>query len=539
MARIPLVTGFWACAAATTMVGRVQMASSVVPSVDLILESPVKGVLAAAEFCTGKPLPSRLDCRMRSLLGCALLAALAAPSAPVAAQSNAERVANDSYTRSHDYDLVHQRIEVRNFDWDSTSLDGRVTTTLVALRPGLDSVILDAGRGLAVTRVVDARGTILKSAAHGDTLVVYPARPVAFHDTLRFAIDYHARIDNGRGLTFIEPEGREHRPQQIWSQGEDENNHFWFPTYDFPNDKMTWELAATVPRQYSVVSNGRLVADRRNPDGTHTVTWRQDPRSATYLVSLIVAPVIRLADTWRGVPVDYYVYRADSSRARRLFGVTPDMMEVYSRLTGVRYPWAKYAQTTVADFFGGMENVSATTLIDWLPDERAYLDRPWYQWILIPHELAHQWFGDLVTCKDWANLWLNEGFATYFETLWEEHQYGADEAAYSLWQNRNSWMNNQRLYPVPMVNRNFKDATEYAGNIYGKGGWVLHMLRQQLGDAEFYRAMKHYLETNRGQNVVTADLVKAIEQATATNVDQFFDQWVNGLEQSGQHRPGV
>ncbi len=348
---------------------------------------------------------------MRTLLLLALLVASA--PAPAPAQSNGERMANDAYTRSHDYDLVHQRIEVRNFDWDSTSLDGRVTTTLVALRAGLDSVILDAGKRLVVSRVVDARGTTLRSAARGDTLVVYPARPVAFHDTLRFSIDYHARIDNGRGLTFIEPEGREHRPQQIWSQGEDHDNHFWFPTYDFPNDKMTWELAATVPRQYTVVSNGRLVADRRNPDGTHTVTWRQDPRSATYLVSIIVAPLVRLTDTWRGIPVEYYVYRADSSRARRLFGVTPDMMEVYSRLTGVRYPWAKYAQTTVADFFGGMENVSATTLIDGVPDERAYLDRPWYQWILIPHELAHQWFGDYATLENWANMWLNEGFAEF------------------------------------------------------------------------------------------------------------------------------
>src|SRR2546427_1571920 len=266
---------------------------------------------------------------MRLPLSCAVLLVLAAPAA---AQSNADRVANDAYSGSDDYDVVPHRIEVRNFDWDSTSLDGRVTTALVALRPGLDSVILDAGKRLVVSRVVDARGGTLRSTAHGDTLVVYPARPVAFHDTLRFSIDYHARIDNGRGLTFIEPEGREHRPQQIWSQGEDHDNHFWFPTYDFPNDKMTWDLAATVPRQYTVVSNGRLVADRRNPDGTHTVTWRQDPQSATYLVSLVVAPLVRLADTWRGIPVEYYVYRADSNRARRLFGVTPDMIEVYSQL---------------------------------------------------------------------------------------------------------------------------------------------------------------------------------------------------------------
>jgi len=318
---------------------------------------------------------------MRPSLISAVLCALAAPAV---AQSNAELISNDAYTRSHDYDLVHQRIEVRNFDWDSTSFDGRVTTTLVALRPGLDSVILDAGSRLIVSRIADGRGATLRSERHGDTLVVYPARPIAFHDTLRCVIDYHAPLENGKGLTFIQPEGQEHRPQQIWSQGEDHNNHFWFPTYDFPNDKMTWELVATVPQQYSVVSNGRLVADRKLPGGTHSVTWRQDLPSSTYLVSLIVAPLVKVPDRWHAIPVEYYVYHADSSRAQRLFAVTPDMIDVYSRLTGLPYPWAKYAQTTVADFFGGMENVSATTLVDWLPDERAYLDRPWYQWILIP-----------------------------------------------------------------------------------------------------------------------------------------------------------
>src|SRR2546427_1059 len=453
---------------------------------------------------------------MRLPLSCAALLALAAPAA---AQSNAERVANDAYARSHNYDLVHQSIEVRNFDWDSTSLDGRVTTTLVALRPGLDSVILDAGKRLVVARVLDPRGTTLRSTAHGDTLVVYPARPLAFHDTLRMSIDYHARIDNGRGLTFIEPEGREHRPQQIWSQGEDHNNHFWFPTYDFPNDKMTWELAATVPRQYSVVSNGRLVTDRRNPDGTHTVTWRQDPRSATYLVSLIVAPLVRLADTWRGIPVEYYVYRADSSRARRLFDVTPDMIEVYSRLTGVRYPWAKYAQTTVADFFGGMENVSATTLIDWLPDERAYLDRPWYQWILIPHELAHQWFGDYVTLENWANMWLNEGFAEFLPgQYWRvklgthpEDDYYLDEYHQYL------QIDQRRRMPLAALGSN---------NVYPKGALVLRMLLRYLGPERFWASLHLYLDRHALGNATSDDLRQAVLDATGENLDWFWSQWV-------------
>src|SRR5712664_74478 len=410
MARMPLETGFWACATMTVR-GRVQTASRVVPSLDLILESPVKGVLAAAQFCTGKLLPSRLDWCMRLLLPLALL--VGSSSAPGLAQSNAERIANDTYTRSRDYDLVHQRIEVRNFDWDSTSLDGRVTTTLVALRPGLDSVILDAGKRIAVSRVADARGTMLRSAAHGDTLVVYPARALAFHDTLRFSIDYHARIDNGRGLTFIEPEGREHRPQQIWSQGEDHDNHYWFPTYDFPNDKMTWEVVATVPKGMNAVSNGRLVSDLVARDGSRTLDWRQDKPSATYLVSIVVAPLVKVHDAWRNVPVDYYAYPEDSALARPLFKITPDMVDTYSRLTGINYPWAKYAQTTVADFFVFIENVSATTLVDWLPSPRDYQDRPWYPWILIPHELSHQWFGDYVTTENWANMWLNEGFAEF------------------------------------------------------------------------------------------------------------------------------
>src|SRR5256886_5963184 len=278
---------------------------------------------------------------MRLSLACTILCGLAVRAA---AQSNAELLSNDAYTRSHDYDLVHQRIEVRNLDWERTSLDGRVTTTLVALRPGLDSVILDAGKLLAVSRVADAAGAPLRSGVHGDTLVVYPARPVAFHDTLRFVNDYHARIESGHGLTFIEADGREHRPQQIWSQGEDHDNHFWFPTYDSPNDKMTWELVATVPQQYTVVSNGRLVADRRLPGGSHAVTWRQDLPSSTYLASLIVAPLVKLVDRWHSIPVDYYVYHADSSRAQRLFAVTPDMIDVYSRLTGLPYPWAKRSE---------------------------------------------------------------------------------------------------------------------------------------------------------------------------------------------------
>jgi len=459
---------------------------------------------------------------MRSVVRAVLLCASVASVAPLSlavAQSNEERVANDVYARTHDYDLVHQRIEVRSFDWDSTSFDGRVTTALVALRPALDSVILDAGKLLQIARVADARGATLRFAAHGDTLVIYPAQPLAFRDTLRFTIEYHARIENGRGLTFITPEGRAHRPQQIWSQGEDHDNHLWFPTYDFPNDKMTWELLATVPAEYAVVSNGRLVSDRSGPGGLHTVAWRQDQPSATYLVSLIVAPLVRLSDAWRRIPVDYYVYRSDSARAGRLFRVTPDMIDVYSRLTGLSYPWAKYAQTTVADFFGGMENVSATTLVDWLPDDRAYLDRPWYQWILIPHELSHQWFGDYVTTEDWANFWLNEGFAEFMPGQYWGAKLGPHAAD-------DYYLDEYRQYLQIDARRRMPLAALASNNIYPKGALVLRMLLRYLGPERFWAGIRRYLSDNAFGSATTDDLREAFLRATGENLAWFWDEWM-------------
>jgi len=443
---------------------------------------------------------------------------LSLSAVPVLAQSNAALMANDHYTRSHDYDLIHQRIVVSGFDWDSTSFQASVTTTLAALRPGLDSIILDEGALLQNTGVTDAHGTALKTDRHGDTLVVFPPAPLGFGDTLTFTVAYHGRVTSGDGLTFITPDGLPHRPRQIWSQGEDHNNHYWFPTYDFPNDKMTWELVATVPKEDMAVSNGRLVSDAVS-GGTRTVTWRQDRPSATYLVSLIVAPLVRIHDTWQGIPVDYYVYRADSSRAWMLFHVTPDMIGTYSRLTGVRYPWAKYAQTTVADFFGGMENVSATTLVDWLPDARAYQDRPWYQHDLIPHELAHQWFGDYVTTENWANMWLNEGFAEFMPGQYWGQKLG-DHAEQDYYVNEyQSYLRIDARRPMPL-------ASLSSNNIYPKGALVLEMLERYLGPKRFWASIHTYLERHALGNATSDDLRQAVLEATGENLAWFWSEWV-------------
>ncbi len=448
---------------------------------------------------------------------------LLGPPLSVRAQLPATWVPGTVETRSHDYDLVHQKIEVRDISWDSTSLNGRVTTTLVSRRAVFDSVMLDAAAGIAVHRASDMSGHMLRTAHVHDTLVVHLAKAVGFGDTVRFTLDYHATIDNGHGLTFIYADGRPHRPQQLWSMGETTGNSAWFPSYEYPNDKETWELTATVPTVMTVVSNGKLVSDIKNRDGTHTTHWIQALPASTYLISMTVAPYARIHDTWRGIPVDYYVYHQDSALARPLFGYTPDIIETYSRLTGVRYPWAKYAQATVADFFGGEEMVSATELVDWLPDKRAYADRPWYHELLIPHELAHQWFGDDETTESWSHLWLNEGFAEFMNGAYWEDRKGRRASD-------DFYLDEYRQFVAIDAERSMPLVSAGSNNIYPKGALVLRMLRRRLGDERFWASMHLFLTRHKFGSALTEDFGRAILDATGENLSQFFAEWM--------YRPG-
>ncbi|HEV8456547.1 MAG TPA: M1 family aminopeptidase [Gemmatimonadales bacterium] len=461
------------------------------------------------------------------------LVAQASPIAP----TNAERILSGRDTPSHDYDLIHQRIEVANFDWDATAFDGKVTTTVVSLRPGLDSIVMDMGRRLVVRRVAGTckpkslpratRGGApcapLPFRRQGDSLVIRLAKPAGFRDTLRFTVDYRGKITQGRGLYFFKAEpGRPHRPQQIYSGGGTDGNPNWIPTYAAPHDKATWELLATVPAAYTVVSNGRLVADRpggRGRERTHTVHWTQERPASTYLISIVVAPLKKVTDRWRDVPLEYYVYPEDVPLARRLFGVTPDIMEVYTRLTGVKYPWPRYAQTTVTDFVGGMENVGATTLVDWLPDASAYRDRPWYQHTLIPHELAHQWFGNLVTTENWANYWLNEGTAEFMAGQYRGSKLGrsAEDEFY---------LDEYRQYLSLDVRRRVPLASFNSNNVYAKGALVLEMLKKQLGRERFWAAINRYLTRHAFGNATSDGLRRAVLDATGLNLDWFWSQWV-------------
>ena len=451
--------------------------------------------------------------------------ALMVGACPLAGQqTNAERILSGRDTPSHDFDLVHQRIEVANFDWEATAFDGRVITTVVSLRPGLESIVLDMGRRLAVRSVTGPKGAF-RFSRPGDSIVVRLPRPARFRDTVRFTIDYHGKITQGRGLYFFKAEpGRPHRPQQIYTGGGTDGNPNWIPTYGPPHDKATWEMVATVPAAYTVVSNGRLVSDRpgaaRGKAGrTHTVSYSQDKPASTYLISLVVAPLKKVTDRWRDVPLEYFVYPEDLPLARRLFGVTADMMETYTKLTGVKYPWPRYAQTTVTDFVGGMENVGATTLVDWLPDARAYRDRPWYQRSLIPHELAHQWFGNLVTTENWVNYWLNEGMAEFMAGQYWGTKLGrhAEDDFYLEQHRRFMAADERRRVPLASFNSN---------NVYSKGALVLEMLKKYLGPERFWASINRYLTRYAYGNALSDDLRRSVLNATGENLDWFWNQWV-------------
>jgi aminopeptidase N len=435
-------------------------------------------------------------------------------------------LADEPYARSRDYDLQHSRIALR-FDLDQKKVIGDVTHSLTILRESTSKIIFDSS-GLTIQSV-----TVNKSPAKFETkddkLIIPLATPA--HAGEKFDVNIRYEGKPTKGLYFILPDkDYPDRPKQIWTQGESEDTRYYLPTYDYPNDRLTTETILTVPASWITVANGKLVSVADAANGMKTWTWKESVPSSTYLITIVAGELDEVKDTWRGIPVTYYAPKGRGDRLAINYGRTPQMIELFSKKLGVDYPWEKYAQSMVDDFVaGGMENSSATT------NTSSSLQHPKLapeyltgQDDLISHELGHQWFGDMVTCKDWGDIWLNEGFATFMETVWTESHFGKDQADYERWLAARGWFEQTNLFDKPIVRHDFNDSGEFDGNAYTKGGWVLYMLRYQLGEDAFYRGLKHYLEVNRGKNVVTADLAKAIEEATHTNVDQFFNQWLYG-----------
>ncbi len=434
--------------------------------------------------------------------------------------------ADEPYARSKDYDLQHSKVVLR-FDLDQKKVIGDVTHTLSPLREGVNEVSFDSV-GLQIQSVKLNRKDAKFSTTDKKLIVTLP-KTGKIGEKYEIEIKYEGKPT--KGLYFILPDkDYPNRPKQVWTQGESEDTRYYLPTYDYPNDRLTTETILTVPADWLTVSNGKLISTTDAGNGMRTWTWRETQPSSTYLFTVVAGEFVEVKDTWRNTPVTFYAPKDRGDRLAPNYERTPAMIELFSKKLGVDYPWEKYAQSMVDDFVaGGMENSSATTnTASSLRNPKLVPEYPTDEDGLISHELGHQWFGDLVTTKDWGNIWLNEGFATFMETIWTEAHYGKDEADHDRWEEGRRWFQQRNLYGKPIVRHDFDDSSEFDGNAYGKGGWVLYMLRHQLGDDAFYAGLKHYLEMNRGKNVVTADLIEAIEEATNINVDQFFDQWVYG-----------
>ena len=439
-------------------------------------------------------------------------------------------------------DVLDTKLDVR-FDYKKQHLLGTAVLTLRAHFYPQSELVLDA-KGFEVQKIElvgEKKNRSLNYNYNRRKLVIALDRAYPRTTPYQVRIVYVARpnelpqggsaaITSDKGLYFINPLGTEkNKPRQIWTQGETESSSCWFPTIDKPNQRMTQEISLTVEKQFKTLSNGLLTASKANPDGTRTDTWKLSQPHAPYLASIVVGDFAVVSDTWRGKAVDYYVEPQYAGTARAVFGHTPDMLEFYSKVLGVEFPWEKYAQVAVRDYVSGaMENTTATTHGSAIQATRRELLDANYQTAesTIAHELFHQWFGDYVTCESWSNLPLNESFADYSEYLWAEHRYGPDEAGLVQETKINNYLEEATSKREPLIRYRYINREDlFDRHSYDKGGRVLHMLRKYVGDDAFFAALTHYLIQNKQTAVEISKLRAAFEETTGEDLMWFFNQW--------------
>ena len=429
------------------------------------------------------------------------------------------------YARDLIVDVRHIKLEIR-IDPKARHIAGIATHTVKAINSGVRNIDFDAAE-MTITGVTVA-GKPVRYNYSDPFLRVDLGRGVKAGTEFDVAIEYAAYPR--RGLYFVVPDkDYPKKPLQAWTQGQDEDSRHWYPCIDFPNHQQTSEVIVTVPASMISIGNGELksVVEHKRQN-TKTYHWYQAVPHVTYLLSQIVGDFAEIVHHWQDIPAQYYGPRGRESDLQLTLERTPAMLQFFSDATGVKYPYARYAQTFVGDFiFGGMENISATTLTDTsLLDKRASLDVDSDG--LLAHELAHQWFGDLLTCRDWSHGWLNEGFATYFEALFTEHNKGIDELRYELYQNAQIYMGEDASrYRRAIVSNVYHEPIDlFDRHLYEKGSLVLHMIRSVLGDELWSKAIRHYVRKHQSTNVTTPDLQRAIESATGRNIDWLFDEYV-------------
>ena len=440
------------------------------------------------------------------------------------------------YERSRPFAILHLFLDL-SLDFAERSVAGTATLDFTRSDPTKSELALDAvGFTIESVRVDVGKGFVDNDFSYdGDTLLV---RGLAGANAGKVEVRY--RATPRRGIYFLAPDAKvKDRPRQAWTQCQDEDARHWIPCHDKPHVKMTTELRVSVPNGFVALSNGELV-ERETPAGKKPWLYhfRLDKPHPSYLLTLvagnfsIVEDRAAVLENGSKVPVFYYVPPARKKDTARSFGETPRMIELFSRTTGVPFPWQRYSQIVVSDFiFGGMENTTATTMYEHvLLDERAVADISSND--LVAHELAHQWFGDFVTCRDWSHAWLNEGFATFMEHVEREDRLGRDEYDFGVSFDNDTYLHEASArYARPIVCRDYAEPIDlFDRHLYEKGGLVLHMLRRELGDEIFWAGVREYLSSHAYGIVETNDLQRALERVSGRSLERFFDSWV--------YRPG-
>ncbi|AEV98695.1 peptidase M1 [Niastella koreensis] len=435
-------------------------------------------------------------------------------------------------------DLVHTKLDI-SFDYKKCYVYGKEGITIKPHCYPTDSLRLDA-KGMDIHKVCVIKGSSMVPLTFTyDNLAINIHLDRVYHanESYTVHIDYTAKPNerkgirkNEKGIYFINPQGEEKdKPTQIWTEGEPESSSGWFPTIDKPDQKTTSEINMTVPSKYVTLSNGKLVSQKNNPNGTRTDTWKMALPNAPYLFMMAVGDFKIYHDHWRGKEVSYYLDPKYAPYAKQIFGQTPEAMEFFSKTLGVDFPWNKEAAIAVSDYISvAMENTTATVFGN--PYQTSYRELADQDYnATIPHELFHQWFGDYVTAKNWANLTMNESFADFGEIIWLEYKYGKDVAGEHLYKGLQEYLRNKRNFGKALVNYNYKvPADMFNGVTYQKGGRILNMLRNYLGNEAFYKGLHLYLTTNAFKNAEATQLRLAMEEASGSDLNWFFNQWYFG-----------
>ena len=430
--------------------------------------------------------------------------------------------------RSREYDAIHYRIKLR-FDEDKGMFWGESTVTFRPLSDDFEKCSFDAEK-FTVSSVRDQSGQALEFHQGDGKIAVSLGKTYDYGAPLSVTVSYFAKDCAASrnfplGISFVEATAA--NPRLIQALSFPNGARHWFPCYDHPNDKATIEVIATVREDYRALSNGKLVSvTKDSANKTQTFHWKQDRPHSTYLTMLAAGPYQVIEDSLGDLALGYWVYPQDVENARLSFCQTPDIIEFFTREFGYEYPWDKYDQITIPGIGGGAECTSATLLGQGvIHDERADEDFPSHK--LIAHEAAHQWWGDLVTLRDWGHTWINESFGTYSDHLYIKHSLGVDEGAVDLLGKKNAYLreaHNRYMRPI-VFHRWDKPQQNFDSHTYPKGAAIINMMRWLLGDTPFRQTISHFLHKHAYGPADTHDFMTAVKEMTGQNLDWFFEQW--------------